>query len=269
VNFSIKKSLQSSFQIFCQNIFNIVLLSALSVLFLALLQVVSAFFIVNYFKSFSAAQLTSVSFLSKSMIFSFILFRDVFFLLQSLVLLFLTNAFLPAFDGCKVELKNYFPSIKKIYRFVMGAALLLIVPTLFSSISLFVHGQESFQIIISASIFVVIIVLFRYFFFYLDILNGSSVFESLKNSTKATHGNFFSIAFLIVTALLINLAILFSSAFFGIVMAVFILFTLPMTILIFADVYNQLTQDSAGNIAQKRALRIEDEVMESTRKELI
>ncbi len=147
--------------------------------------------------------------------------------------------------------------------------MLLIVPTVFSSISLFVHGQESFQIIISASIFVVTIALFRYFFFYLDLLNGSSVFESLKNSAKATNGNFFSVAFLIVTALLINLIILFSAAFFGIVMVVFILFTLPMTILIFADVYNQLTQDSTGDTAQKRALRIEDEVMESTEKELI
>jgi hypothetical protein len=244
-------------------------LSTLSVLFLALLQVVAAFFTVNYFKSFSAAQFTSVPLVSKSMIFSFILFRDVLFLLQSLVLLFLTNAFLPAFEGCKVELKNYLPSIKKICRFVMGATLLLIIPTLVSSISLFVHGQESFQIIISASIFVVTIVLFRYFFFYLDLLDGSSVFESLKNSAKATHGNFFSVVFLIVAALLINLVILFSSAFFGIVMVVFILFTLPMTILIFADVYNQLTQDFTGDVAQKRTLHIEDEVMESTEKELI
>ncbi|MDR3195503.1 MAG: hypothetical protein LBT58_01745 [Endomicrobium sp.] len=267
MNFSIRQSLQSSFYIFCQNIFKIVLLSALSFLFLILIQVAAAFITVTGFKAFSVAQFSSVPPVSKGVLFLFILFRDALFALQSLVLLFLTNAFLPAFKGRKVELKNYFPGFKKSCLFVIGVALLLVIPTIFSVWATFI--PEALKLTLSAITAVFSIMLFRYFFFYIELLAGCSLFTSLKSSAKATKGNFFGVAAVIVAAILINLFVLFSVNFFGIIMSVFILFTLPMTALIFASVYRQLTQSSVEDIARRKALRIEDEVMESTEKELI
>jgi multisubunit Na+/H+ antiporter MnhG subunit len=85
----------------------------------------------------------------------------------------------------------------------------------------------------------------------------------------ATKGNFFGIAFVIIAAMLINLLVLFSVNFFGSIISIFILFTLPMTVLIFANVYNQLTKSTSEDFSQRKALRIEDEIMESTGNELI
>jgi hypothetical protein len=98
MNFSIKQSLQFSFQVFCQNIFKVVFLLT--------------FITVTGFKSFSVAQFSSVPPVSKDGLFLFILFRYALFAIQVLVLLFLTNALLlvfPVFKGHKVKLKNYFP----------------------------------------------------------------------------------------------------------------------------------------------------------------
>ncbi|MDR3306224.1 MAG: hypothetical protein LBS61_00875 [Endomicrobium sp.] len=267
MNFSIRQSLQSSFHVFCQNIFKVVLLSAVSFLFLTLIQVASSFITVTGFKAFSVAQFSSVPPVSKGVLFLFILFRDALFALQALVLLFLTNAFLPAFKGRKVELKNYFPGFKKSCLFVIGVALLLVIPTIFSVWATFI--PEALQLTLSSITAVLSIMLFRYFFFYIELLAGCSLFTSLKSSAMATKGNFFGVAGVIVATILINLFVLFSVNFFGIIMSVFILFTLPMTAFIFANVYSQLTQSSVEDIAQRKSLRIENEVMESKEKELI
>lgn len=269
MNFSIRQSLQSSFQVFCQNIFKVVLLSALSVLFLTLVQVFSAFITVTGFKSLSVAQFSSVPPVSKGSLFLFILFRDALFALQALVLLFLTNAFLPAFKDHKVKLKNYFPGFKKICLFIIGVALLLVVPTAGSLLSTFIPNYETLQLTLSAITVVFSIMLFRYFFFYIELLAGCPLFTSFKSSSMATKGNFFGIAFVIIASLLINLLVLLSVNFFGIIISIFILFTLPMTVLIFANVYNQLTKSTSEDFSQRKALRIEDEIMESTEKELI
>ena len=80
VRFSIRQSLQSSFQLFCQNIFKVVLLSALSVLFLMLIQTFSAFITVTGFKSLSVAQFSSVPHVSKEVIFFFSFYLETHYL---------------------------------------------------------------------------------------------------------------------------------------------------------------------------------------------
>jgi hypothetical protein len=42
-----------------------------------------------------------------------------------------------------------------------------------------------------------------------------------------------------------------------------------MTVLIFANVYNQLTKNTFEYFSQRKALRIKDEIMGNTEKELI
>jgi hypothetical protein len=234
-----------------------------------LIQVLSAFITVTGFKDFSVAQFSSVPSVSKGSLFLFILFRDALFALQALVLLFLTNAFLPAFKGHKVKLKNYFPEFKKIYLFIIGVALLLVVPTVGSLLSTFVPNYEALQLTLSAITMVFSIMLFRYFFFYIELLAGCPLFTSFKSSSVATKGNFFGIALVIIAAMLTNLFILFSVNFFGTIISIFILFTLPMTALVFANVYSQLTKSTSEDFSQRKALRIEDEIMEGTEKELI
>jgi hypothetical protein len=256
--------------VFCQNIFKVVLLSALAVLFLVFTQSISAFFLSNYFNSFlGVIGFDSLPVVSKAILLFFILFKDAIFLAQALVLLFLTNAFLPAFDGCKVEIKKWYPGIKKIGKFVTGMAALLVTPTILSAIAIFFPGQDSLQMVLAAVTIVLTISLFRYFFFYIEIIEGASIIKSFKNSAKATKGNFSPIAFLIVVALLVNIAIFLSAAFVERLTIVFILFTLPMTVLILAHIYSQLIQDSSVNNSQDKALSIEDDVVESAEKELI
>jgi hypothetical protein len=270
VDFSIKQSLLPSFEVFCQNIFRVVLLSALAVLFAVFIQGISAFFLSNYFNSFfGMIGFDSLPVGSKAALFFFILFRDTTFLAQTLILLFLTNAFLPTFDGCKVEIEKCYPGIKKIWKFVAGMMTLLVAPTVLSAIAIFFPEQDSLQMVLAAVTIVLTIVLLRYFFFYIEITEGASIIKSFKNSAKATKGNFFPIAFLVVVALLVNLAVFLSAAFLERLTIVFILFTLPMTILILAHVYGQLKRGSSANKSQGRTLSIEDDVMGSAEKESI
>jgi hypothetical protein len=255
---------------FCQNIFQVILLSALAVLGIVFIQIISAFFLSNYFSSFfGVIGFDLLPVVSKAFLLFFVLFKDAIFLAQALVLLFLTNAFLPAFDGYKVRIKKCYPGIKKIWKFVTGGAALLVAPTVLSSIAIFFPEQNSLQMVLAAVTIVLTIALLRYFFFYIEIIHGASIIKSFKNSAKATKGNFFPIAFLIVVALLVNLSIFLSAAFLERLIIVFILFTLPMTVLILAHIYSQLIQDSSVNNYQDKALSVEDDVMESTQKELI
>ena len=85
----------------------------------------------------------------------------------------------------------------------------------------------------------------------------------------ATKDNFFRVILIIIAAMLINLLVLLSVNFFGIIISIFILFTLPMTVLIFANVYDQLTKSPSEDFSQKKDLHIEDKIMESTEKEMI
>jgi hypothetical protein len=256
--------------VFCQNIFKVVLLSALAVLFIVFIQSIAAFFLSNYFNPFfGVIGFYSLPVVSKAILLFFVLFKDAMFLAQALVLLFLTNAFLPAFDGCKVEIKKCYPGIKKIWKFVTGAAALLVAPTSLSAIAIFFPEQDSLQMVLAAATIVLTIALLRYFFFYIEIIEGASIIKAFKNSAKTTKGNFFPIAFLIVVALLVNVAVFLSAAFLERLAIVFILFILPMTVLILAHIYSQLVQDSSVNNSQDKALSIEDDVVESTEKEFI
>jgi hypothetical protein len=256
VNFSLKQSLQSSFQIFVQNSFKVVLLSALSVVFFFLIQGLSAFFTIMLFQDLSGSDFSTVPDISKRFIVLFVLFRDVVFLSQSMILLFLTNAFLPALRGHKVEFKNFYPGVKKTFLFAVGALLFLIIPTICSTLAVFLPINEGIQSTLSAIAMVGSILLFRYFFFYIELLAGCPLFNSLKSSAVATKGNFFSIAFLIIVLMLINFLVMLSVNLFGIIVSVFILFTLPVSILILADVYSQLTHNSSCNTSQEKALKI-------------
>jgi multisubunit Na+/H+ antiporter MnhG subunit len=136
-------------------------------------------------------------------------------------------------------------------------------------LSVFLPIKEGIQFMLSAIAMIGAIVLFRYFFFYIELLAGCNLSNSLKSSIVATKGNFFSITFLIITLILINFLVMLSVNLFGIIVSIFILFTLPVSILILADVYSQLTHDSSGDASQDKALRIEDNVIENTEKELV
>jgi hypothetical protein len=269
VNFSLRQSLQSSFQIFVQNSFKVVFLSALSVLFFFLIQGLSAFFTIMIFQDLSGADFSTLSNISKEFLILFVLFRDVVFVLQSMILLFLTNALLPALRGHKVEFKNFYPGVKKTLLFTVGTALFLVIPTICSVSAIFLPINEGVQFTLSAIAIVGPIALFKYFFFYIELLAGCSLPNSFKSSVVATKGNFFSISFLIIVLMLINFLVMLSVNLFGIIVSVFILFTFPVSILILADVYSQLTHNSSGNVPQEKALNIEDDVMENTKKELI
>jgi hypothetical protein len=270
VNFSVERSLQSSFQIFVQNSFKVILLSALFVIFFFLIQGLAAFFTIMISQDFSGAGFSVVPSISKKILVFFVLFRNVVFLLQAMILLFLTNAFLPALRGHKVEFKNFFPGFKKIFLFAIGVSFFLAIPTICSILAVFLPMNEGIQFTLSAIAIVGSVALFRYFFFYIELLSGCSLSNSFKSSAVVTKGNFFSILFLIVMLILINFLVMLSVNLFGIIIvSVFILFTLPISILILADVYSQLTHDSSGDDSQEKTLRIEDDVMENTEKELI
>ncbi|MDR2437278.1 MAG: hypothetical protein LBD17_04330 [Endomicrobium sp.] len=146
----------------------------------------------------------------------------------------------------------------------------LVIPTICSILAVFLPINDGIQFTLSAIVMVGPVVLFRYFFFYIELLAGCSLSNSLKSSAVATKGHFFSIAFLIAALILINFLVMLSVNLFGIIIvSIFILFTLPVSILILADVYSQITHDSSRDASQEKALYIEDDVMENTEKELI
>lgn len=240
---SVKQSLQSSFRVFRENTFEVLMLSVLSVSLLILVQYILGFITMP---DQSMQSLSALDFL-KNIFYISILSGNISFISQSLVVLFLTNAFLPAFKCHKVILKDYFPDIKKICIFILGLILFLAIPTMCSFLSMYAFGRISPIIpllLIFAVLVITPIVSVRYFFFYIELLNGYDLITSLKKCAAALKGNFFSLLGLIIVLFLVNTLVFSLLKFFRIIMSMFALFTLPMTVLILTDVYNQMTNNS-------------------------
>ena len=91
-----------------------------------------------------------------------------------------------------------------------------------------------FQTLYAGMSFGVIIYLFRYLLFYVDILEGQPVLKSLKNSAQMLKGNLFKFVALIILLVFISLL--------GMLTIVGAFFVLPLDALVLAHVHMQLAK---------------------------
>jgi hypothetical protein len=249
----------------CRNFESSMVLSVISIVLIALVQIGSAYINVNSFSFNTPAMTNLLLSMPIPMLSNFVTQYMVFFL-QILVIFCLTKALLPAFKGLKISIQDYIPTFQQVFYFVIGMMIMFVVLVSISIMSTAVVVSETvlgdemldrvILFMLSVSIF---IYLCRYLLFYVGILQDKSVLESLKSSSKMLKGSIFKFILILILLALLN--------YVGMLLIVGLVVTLPFSVFVFVNVYIQLSEQKESN--QNIVLRIEDDISESTEKELI
>lgn len=179
------------------------------------------------------------------------LFEPLELIIEGIVLLSITNVFLPFFSKQKTELKNYFPNYKKIIKFFIGEILLLtpaFISIVFGMLGWsFLHYTSKIVVAAGIIIFILsiliavkaIIIIVEYLFFYINLLNGDSILSSFKNSAKLTFGTRNKLFSLFLLELIIVECLLDSPILY--------VFLSPLSALLFLHIYMQLLSKKMVN----------------------
>ena len=260
MKFSIKEAFKSAFKIFGQN-----------------------FFVVFSLWVFLFATAMGVAFLSIFLlsIKNTDLVRGLGGLTVLPILPCLVNAFLPVCKGSEIKFRNCFPSLKKVFNFLLGCILLSIPIMIFVSIATIADIYDYSSIVIA----VFYVASFRYYIFYVqEVLCGNSILQSFRNSAKLASGNIcklFLTIFLTVIgyfALVVLLAlsimiVIEKQIFIGWICAaplfIALFFITPLSVLVWTHVYTQLLPPESNPLLKKTKLETKDNATDSTEKELV
>lgn len=180
MKFSIKEAFKSAFKIFGQNFFVIfafmvfctILVSILIVFILATIGIPDE----------STDLLRALAELSTP---KQLLIQCVRFFSLNFVSFLLVSAFLPTFRGSKIKFRNYFPNFKKVFKALLATILLAAVPLGISFCEFFIFNSNSFADFLAKneSLFDMVASILRgmLVFFYIEIVSGESVLQSIRN----------------------------------------------------------------------------------------
>lgn len=244
--FSIREAMLYALNIFGKNFIGIFFLGMLSVVFISVAQMAVDWFVISNFglvHSNELAKTMPVLAFFRPLIGVFI-YSAIVFLLHSMVFFFLTSAFLPLFWGYELKLRNFFPSFKKIVRFLMGL-FIIIVPFGIALLVFFLvtsapvtnffveNGLLSVLILVPVLILAagitITIMLLRYMFFYFEILENADVSTAFRKSAEMTIGRRKKLVLLLIILIFIN--------FIGRMLIMGTIITLPFFVLVLIYVY--------------------------------
>jgi hypothetical protein len=241
MSFSIVEAFKFSFQSFKENLIRILSISLFSIV----LMIIALYFMSKYLLiHFDVLSLATVP---KDMV-QFVFFKNISLLIPTIFLFCVTSTILPVFYGLKVQFKNYFLDAEKIINFMCGMFLILFVPSVLALIFFVISSKTNdgsgifniFQTLYMVASFGVIVYLFRYLLFYIDVLKEQPLIKSLKNSSQMLKGNFYKFIGLMVILYFINVL--------GVLSVIGSIFILPLDALVLAHVHMQLEKAREGVI---------------------
>ncbi|MDR3124957.1 MAG: hypothetical protein LBU10_03675 [Endomicrobium sp.] len=243
MKFSISEAFKFSFQSFKENWTKILGVSFFTIVLITIAQYFIAKSLLMQF------DVLSIITDSKTML-KFVFFKNISLIVPTIFFFCLTSTILPTISGSQVKFKDYFLEAEKVINFICGMFLIMLVPSLIALLSFGIFARYDdgsvlfnvFQTLYIVMSFGVIIYLFRYLLFYVDILEGQPVLKSLKNSAKMLKGNLFKFIALIILLVFISLL--------GILTIVGAFFVLPLDALVLVYVHMQLAK-SYKDVPQK------------------
>jgi hypothetical protein len=239
MSFSIGEAFKFSFQSFKENCIRILSISLFSiVLMIVALYVMSKFLLIHF-------DVLSLATTPKDRV-EFVFFKNISLLIPTTLLFCVTSTILPVFYGLKVRFKNYFLDAEKVINFMCGMFLILFTPSLLALIFFGISSKTNdgsivfniFQTLYLLASFGIIVYLFRYLLFYIDVLKGQSVIKSLRNSSQMLKGSFYKFVTLMGLLYFINVV--------GVLSVIGAIFILPLDALVLAHVHMQLEKVHEG-----------------------
>ncbi len=248
-NFSLKKIFTDAFRIFGQNFTGIFMLSILSVTLISFVQISADTFIISNFGVLmpkGGAVTTAEYFMP---LFGIFIYTFTVFFMHALVFFLLTSAVMPLFENKELKLKNFFPPLKIILKFIAGIIILMLpfgvslllffMVTSAPVTSFFVeNGLLSVLILIPVLILAVgiavTIVMLRYAFFYIALFEGARVSAAFAKSAAVTLGKRKKIFFLLLLLLIFN--------FLGRIFIIGTVVTIPVSALALLCAYFKLNE---------------------------